>query len=60
MNKIENTAVYIVVLEVEMEGNRDVSGYWIGDGAVAICSWQNNWEDLATFFRFPAENRRLI
>ena len=59
MNKIKNLDVYIV-LGVEMEGNRDVSGYWIGGGAVAICSWQNNWEDLATFFRFPAENRRLI
>lgn len=33
---------------------------WSGRYAVAIRSWQNNWEDLATFFRFPAEIRRLI
>lgn len=33
---------------------------WRGRYAVAIRSWQNNWEDLATFFRFPAEIRRLI
>ncbi len=158
-NKVENTAVYIV-LGVDLEGQRDVLGHWIGDGgeganfwlsvitdlqtrgvkdiliacmdgltgfkeailavfpkteiqrciihqirnslkyiswkdkkafmvdlrkvyqaptreaaeavlealdekwrsryAVAIRSWQNNWEDLATFFRFPAEIRRLI
>lgn len=33
---------------------------WSGRYAVAIRSWQNHWEDLATFFRFPAEIRRLI
>lgn len=33
---------------------------WSNRYAVAIRSWQNNWEDLATFFRFPAEIRRLI
>lgn len=33
---------------------------WSGRYAVAIRSWQNNWEDLSTFFRFPAEIRRLI
>ena len=26
----------------------------------AIRSWQNNWEDLATYFAYPAEIRRLI
>lgn len=26
----------------------------------AVRSWQNNWEDLATFFEFPKEIRRLI
>jgi len=28
--------------------------------AVAIRSWENNWEDLSTFFAYPAEIRRLI
>ena len=33
---------------------------WSDKYAVAIRSWQNNWEDLATFFAYPAEIRRLI
>jgi putative transposase len=33
---------------------------WIGRYAIAVRSWRNNWEDLATFFRFPTEIRRLI
>ena len=28
--------------------------------AAAIRSWQNNWEELAIFFEFPKEIRRLI
>ena len=27
---------------------------------MAVRSWENHWEDLSTFFRFPAEIRRLI
>jgi putative transposase len=33
---------------------------WGDKYAVAIRSWQNNWEDLSTFFAYPAEIRRLI
>jgi putative transposase len=33
---------------------------WNGKYAMAVRSWENNWEDLATFFDFPAEIRRLI
>ena len=33
---------------------------WKGKYAAAIKSWQNNWEELATFFQFPKEIRRLI
>jgi putative transposase len=33
---------------------------WADKYAVAIRSWENNWEDLATFFAYPAEIRRLI
>jgi putative transposase len=33
---------------------------WSKKYAVAVRSWKNNWEDLATFFAFPAEIRRLI
>jgi len=33
---------------------------WSGKYRAAITSWQNNWEELATFFEFPKEIRRLI
>jgi putative transposase len=33
---------------------------WGDKYAIAVRSWQNNWEDLATFFDYPAEIRRLI
>ena len=33
---------------------------WGGKYGAAIRSWQNNWEDLSTFFEFPQEIRRLI
>lgn len=33
---------------------------WSSKYAAAVKSWQKNWEELATFFDFPAEIRRLI
>ena len=33
---------------------------WGSKYGAAIRSWQNNWDDLATFFEFPKEIRRLI
>lgn len=33
---------------------------WGDKYAAAVKSWQNNWEQLATFFQFPKEIRRLI
>ena len=33
---------------------------WGSKYAVAIRSWQNHWEDLATYFDYPADIRRLI
>src|SRR5689334_14741228 len=33
---------------------------WGGQYAVAVRSWEQNWEDLATMFDYPAEIRRLI
>jgi putative transposase len=33
---------------------------WSSKYAIAVRSWENNWEDLATFFYYPAEIRRLI
>jgi putative transposase len=39
---------------------RQLGEKWGDKYSVAIRSWQNNWEDLATFFAYPAEIRRLI
>jgi putative transposase len=39
---------------------RQLGEKWGDKYGVAIRSWQNNWEDLATFFAYPAEIRRLI
>ena len=33
---------------------------WGKKYAIAVKSWENNWEDLTTFFAYPAEIRRLI
>lgn len=33
---------------------------WGKKYTIAVKSWENNWEDLATFFAYPAEIRRLI
>ena len=33
---------------------------WSGKYNAAVKSWQNNWEELAAFFEFPQEIRRLI
>src|SRR5512141_632948 len=39
---------------------RQLHEKWGDKYAIAIRSWQNNWEDLATFFAYPAEIRRVI
>ncbi|WP_055668274.1 IS256 family transposase [Desnuesiella massiliensis] len=28
--------------------------------SIAISSWENNWEDLSTYFKYPEEIRRII
>ncbi len=33
---------------------------WGGQYAIAVKSWENNWDDLSTFFDYPAEIRRII
>ncbi|HNK51813.1 MAG TPA: IS256 family transposase, partial [Nitrospira sp.] len=37
-----------------------LSDTWGATYAVAVRSWETNWEDLATMFDYPAEIRRLI
>ena len=53
--------VYQAATRESAEANlRQLSEKWGAKYAVAIRSWENNWEDLATFFAYPAEIRRLI
>jgi transposase-like protein len=59
MNDVKE--VYQAATRESAEANlRQLSEKWGDKYAVAIRSWQNNWEDLATFFAYPAEIRRLI
>jgi transposase-like protein len=44
-SKVENTAVYIV-LGVDLEGQRDVLGHWVGDGAEGANFWLSVVTDL--------------
>lgn len=39
---------------------RQLAEKWSDKYAIVIRSWQNNWDDLATFFDYPVEIRRLI
>jgi len=53
--------VYQAATRESAEANlRQLSKTWGDKYAVAIRSWQSNWEDLATYFAYPAEIRRLI
>ena len=53
--------VYKAATREEAEANLlKLDEKWGDKYPAAIRSWQNNWEDLATFFEFPAEIRRMI
>jgi len=53
--------VYKAATREEAEANLlKLEEKWGGKYLAAIKSWQNNWEELATFFDFPKEIRRLI
>ena len=53
--------VYQAATREEAEANLlKLEENWAGKYAAAIKSWQKNWEELATFFQFPKEIRRLI
>ena len=53
--------VYQAATREEAETNLSrLDQVWGSKYGMAVRSWQNNWEDLATYFAFPAEIRRLI
>lgn len=45
----------IALMELE-----NLKGKWGHLYSIAISSWENNWEDLSTFFKYPEEIRRII
>jgi len=54
-------AIYQASTREEAESNLlQLGETWGKKYAIAVKSWENNWEDLATFFHYPAEIRRLI
>jgi transposase-like protein len=46
--------------EAGEEALLELGEHWGKQYAVAVRSWEQNWEDLATMFAYPAEIRRLI
>jgi transposase-like protein len=53
--------VYQASTREEAETQRLQLGEIWGDKyAIAVRSWENNWDDLSTFFDYPAQIRRLI
>ena len=53
--------VYQAATREEAEANlQKLEQAWKHKYAAAVRSWQNNWDDLTTFFEFPQEIRRLI
>ena len=53
--------VYQAATREEAESNLlQLGEKWGAKYPMAVRSWENNWEDLAVFFDYPAEIRRLI
>jgi transposase-like protein len=46
--------------EAAMAALKDFERKWNDKYPYAVKSWYNNWEDLTTFFNFPAEIRTII
>jgi transposase-like protein len=54
-------AIYQAPTREAAEGNlRKLKEKWGSQYTVAVRTWENNWDDLATFFDYPAEIRRMI
>lgn len=58
---VDLKAIYQAPTREAAEGNlRKLHENWGSQYAVSVRSWENNWEDLATFFDYPADIRRMI
>ena len=58
---VDLKAIYQAPTREAAEGNlRKLHENWSSQYALSVRSWENNWEDLATFFDYPADIRRMI
>jgi putative transposase len=58
---VDLKAIYQAPTREAAEGNlRKLHENWSSHYAISVRSWENNWEDLATFFDYPADIRRMI
>lgn len=58
---VDLKAIYQASTREEAESNLlQLGETWGKRYAIAVKSWENNWEELATFLAYPAEIRRLI
>jgi putative transposase len=46
--------------EAALQAFYEFEAEWGSKYPLVVQSWQNNWDELATFFRYPAELRKLI
>ena len=54
-------AIYqAATLEQAEASLRQLAQDWAAKYAMAVKSWENNWDELSTFFAYPAEIRRII
>jgi transposase-like protein len=58
---VDLKAIYQAPTREAAEGNlRKLHENWNDQYALSVRSWESNWEDLATFFDYPAAIRRMI
>lgn len=46
--------------EQALQALEDLDEKWGKDYQISIRSWRNNWDELATYFKYPPEIRRMI
>lgn len=46
--------------ELALTNLKQLEENWAGKYSLAIKSWQNNWDNLSTFFKYPQEIRTII
>ena len=53
--------VYSAPTEEAALGNlKELDDRWAGKYSLALKSWRQNWDNLATFFKYPEEIRTFI